>query len=74
MRYMGSDTSDSDVQKMIENAQSQPGLNEILRLVHHLNDARRALNDSGSSSTYVGYASVSSTPYIAITTGHAPDL
>jgi hypothetical protein len=59
----------TDYQKMIENVQSQPGLNEILRLVHQLNDARRALNDLGSSSTYVGCASVSSTPVIAITAG-----
>jgi hypothetical protein len=59
----------TDYQKMIENVQSQPGLNEILGLVHQLNDARRALNDLGSSSTYVGCASVSSTPVIAITAG-----
>jgi hypothetical protein len=59
----------TDYQKMIENVQSQPGLNEILGLVHQLNDARRALNDLGSSSTYVGCASVSSTPDIAITAG-----
>ena len=59
----------TDYQKIIENAQRQPGLNEILRLVHQLNDARRALNDSGSSGKYVGSASVSSTPDIAITAG-----
>ena len=59
----------SDCQEMIENARRQPGLNEILWLVHQLNEARRALKDSGSSSTYVGSASVSSTPDITITAG-----
>ncbi len=59
----------SDCQQMIENAQRQPGLNEILLLMHQLNDARRAINESGSSGTYVGSASVSSTPDITITAG-----
>jgi len=55
------------LQKMIEEAQRQPGLNEILGLVYHVNPVLNRTEDGAKpASAYVGGASVGETPNGAI--------
>jgi enoyl-CoA hydratase/carnithine racemase len=54
------------LQKMIESAQRQPGLDEILRLVYQMSNAHQVAAETKAGSAYVGGASVGETPSVAI--------
>lgn len=60
------------LQKMIEDAQRQPGLDDILQLVYQANYAHQTAEEAEAAKptgTYVGGASVGETPGAAIALG-----
>lgn len=50
-----------ELQKLIEDAQRQPGLDQVLQLIEQANQSLQALRDSQASAPFVGGASVGHT-------------
>lgn len=57
------------LQKVIEEAQRQPGLDEVLKLVDQSNCAQRAAEECKPGQTYVAGATVGETPSAVFAVG-----